>query len=184
MVALTKCWLPQECCAVAQTWSVISCLVAGNAPPRVQAQGFKAEGMHGDLDQHTRMSILSSFKEGKLHVLVATDVAARGLDIRSIRTVVNYDVARSIDTHVHRIGRTGRAGSRDGCAYTLLMPKESRMAAALVENLRSVGQSVPKCDALLHCCALPQRGVKPLVLVVWRSSRGLTTSSLRTDTST
>ena len=101
--------------------------------------------MHGDLDQHTRMALLSSFKAGGLHVLVATDVAARGLDIRTIRTVVNYDAARDIDTHVHRIGRTGRAGDKDGVAVTLLLPNETRMAAALAANLQSVGQSVPKC---------------------------------------
>ena len=101
--------------------------------------------MHGDLDQHSRMAILNKFKSGSLHVLVATDVAARGLDIRTIRTVVNYDVAKSIDTHVHRIGRTGRAGDKDGVAYTLLLPNESRMAAELVDSLQSVGQNVPKC---------------------------------------
>jgi superfamily II DNA or RNA helicase len=120
-----------------------------------QASGFKADGLHGDLDQHTRMDILSSFKSGRLHVLVATDVAARGLDIRSIRTVVNYDVAKSIDTHVHRIGRTGRAGDKEGQAVTLLLPNETRMAAALAENLRSVGQAVPKCAALsAQCCSV------------------------------
>jgi ATP-dependent RNA helicase DDX42 len=110
----------------------------------VKASGLKAEGMHGDMDQHSRMTVLNSFKGGNLHVLVATDVAARGLDIRTIRTVINYDVAKSIDTHVHRIGRTGRAGNKDGSAFTLLLPAESRMAAALVDNLRSVGQTVPK----------------------------------------
>lgn len=106
--------------------------------------GFKAEGMHGDLDQHSRMAMLSAFKGGQLHVLVATDVAARGLDIRTIRTVVNYDVAKNIDTHVHRIGRTGRAGDKDGEAYTLLLPNETRMAAALVDNIRTAGQTVPQ----------------------------------------
>jgi ATP-dependent RNA helicase DDX42 len=107
--------------------------------------GFKAEGMHGDLDQHSRMAMLSAFKGGQLHVLVATDVAARGLDIRTIRTVVNYDVAKSIDAHVHRIGRTGRAGDKDGAAFTLLLPNETRMAAALVQNIKATGQTVPQC---------------------------------------
>ena len=111
----------------------------------MQAAGFRSEGMHGDLDQHSRMAMLTDFKAGKLHVLVATDVAARGLDIRTIRTVINYDAAKSIDTHVHRIGRTGRAGDKDGVAVTLLMPAETRMAAALVENIRSAGQDVPQC---------------------------------------
>lgn len=60
--------------------------------------------------------------------MVATDVAARGLDIKSIKSVVNYDAAKDIDTHVHRIGRTGRAGDKEGVAYTLLMPHQARIA--------------------------------------------------------
>ena len=84
--------------------------------------------MHGDLDQHTRMAVLAAFKTGTHHVLVATDVAARGLDIRSIKTVVNFDAAKDIETHVHRIGRTGRAGDKEGVAITLVTPKEARFA--------------------------------------------------------
>ena len=76
------------------------------------------------------MGTLGDFKEGRHHVLVATDVAARGLDIRSIKSVVNYDAAKDIDTHVHRIGRTGRAGDKDGTAYTLLAPNQTRIACA------------------------------------------------------
>ena len=87
--------------------------------------------MHGDLDQHTRMAVLSAFKAGTHHVLVATDVAARGLDIRSIKTVVNFDAAKDIETHVHRIGRTGRAGDKEGVAITLVSPKEARFAGKL-----------------------------------------------------
>ncbi len=67
---------------------------------------------------------------GAHHVLVATDVAARGLDIRSIKNVVNYDAAKDADTHVHRIGRTGRAGDKDGTAHTLVTPREARFAGA------------------------------------------------------
>ena len=124
----------------------------------VQSSGYKAAGLHGDLDQHTRMQLLAAFKAGSTHVLVATDVAARGLDIRTIATVVNYDVARDIDTHVHRIGRTGRAGDKEGTAVTLLLPHESRMAAALVDTLESVGQPVPKCACQVIdwvCTAVP-----------------------------
>jgi superfamily II DNA/RNA helicase len=72
--------------------------------------------------------VLSDYKAGKHHVLVATDVAARGLDIKSIKTVVNMDAARDIDTHVHRVGRTGRAGDKDGVAYTLVTAQEARFA--------------------------------------------------------
>ena len=90
----------------------------------------RAASIHGDMDQHTRMGTLGEFKEGRHHVLVATDVAARGLDIRSIKSVVNYDAAKDMDTHVHRIGRTGRAGDKDGTAYTLLGPTQTRIACA------------------------------------------------------
>lgn len=76
------------------------------------------------------MQVLHDYKAGKHHVLVATDVAARGLDIKSIKTVVNLDAAKDIDTHVHRVGRTGRAGEKDGVAYTLVTPREARFAGA------------------------------------------------------
>ena len=63
--------------------------------------------LHGDMDQSERNKVITMFKKQEVNILVATDVAARGLDIPHIRTVVNYDVARDIDTHTHRIGRTG-----------------------------------------------------------------------------
>ena len=66
--------------------------------------------MHGDMSQSERNEVINKFKKREMSVLVATDVAARGLDIPHIRTVINYDVARDIDTHTHRVGRTGRAG--------------------------------------------------------------------------
>ncbi|PRW59097.1 DEAD-box ATP-dependent RNA helicase 24 [Chlorella sorokiniana] len=109
----------------------------------LQAAGARVAAIHGDMDQHTRMTTLHDFKAGKFHALVATDVAARGLDIKSIKTVVNYDAAKDIDTHVHRIGRTGRAGDKEGVAYTLLLPHETRIASDLVQNLAAAGQEVP-----------------------------------------
>ncbi|TQD84310.1 hypothetical protein C1H46_030138 [Malus baccata] len=74
------------------------------------------------------MDILQKFKSSIYHVLVATDVAARGLDIKSVKSVVNFDIAKDMDMHVHRIGRTGRAGDKDGTAYTLITQKEARFA--------------------------------------------------------
>lgn len=74
----------------------------------LQAAGARVASIHGDMDQHTRMTTLNDFKAGQFHALVATDVAARGLDIKSIKTVVNYDAAKDIDTHVHRISRHSR----------------------------------------------------------------------------
>lgn len=121
----------------------------------MQAAGMKTGGIHGDIDQYSRMEALKKFKAGTTHVLVATDVAARGLDVRSVKAVVNYDVAASVDTHVHRIGRTGRAGDRDGTAYTLLMPHESRMAAAIASGLGLAGQEVSKCDSVSLAPASP-----------------------------
>lgn len=100
--------------------------------------GCRAAAIHGDMDQHSRMAVLHDFKAGKHHVLVATDVAARGLDIKSIKSVVNYDAAKEVDTHVHRIGRTGRAGDKEGVAYTLITPYETRFAGqfAIIRGFR------------------------------------------------
>ncbi|KAK9828689.1 hypothetical protein WJX72_001532 [[Myrmecia] bisecta] len=117
----------------------------------LQGLGIRAAAIHGDMDQHSRMAVLHDFKAGKHHVVVATDVAARGLDIKSIKSVVNYDVAKEIDTHVHRVGRTGRAGDKDGIAYTLITPRETRMAGDLVASLTAVNQEVPQA---LHDLAL------------------------------
>lgn len=104
--------------------------------------GFKVAALHGDKDQSSRMEVLKSFKTGVFHVLVATDVAARGLDIKSIKTVVNFDIAKDMDTHVHRIGRTGRAGDKEGVAQTLITMKEARFAGELVNSLIASGQNI------------------------------------------
>ncbi|XP_010518432.1 PREDICTED: DEAD-box ATP-dependent RNA helicase 24 isoform X1 [Camelina sativa] len=104
---------------------------------------FKVAALHGDKDQASRMETLQKFKSGIYHVLIATDVAARGLDIKSLKTVVNYDIAKDMDMHVHRIGRTGRAGDKDGVAYTLVTQREARFAGELVNSLVAAGQNVP-----------------------------------------
>ncbi|XP_014485169.1 PREDICTED: ATP-dependent RNA helicase DDX42 [Dinoponera quadriceps] len=99
--------------------------------------------LHGDMDQIERNKVITAFKKKDVSTLVATDVAARGLDIPHIKTVVNYDVARDIDTHTHRIGRTGRAGEK-GTAYTLVTEKDKEFAGHLVRNLEGANQEVPK----------------------------------------
>eukprot|EP00258_Populus_trichocarpa_P033195 XP_024449214.1 DEAD-box ATP-dependent RNA helicase 24 isoform X2 [Populus trichocarpa] len=109
---------------------------------QLSQKAFKVAALHGDKDQASRMEILQKFKSGVYHVLVATDVAARGLDIKSIKSVVNFDIAREMDVHVHRIGRTGRAGDKDGIAYTLITQKEARFAGELVNSLIAAGQNV------------------------------------------
>jgi len=107
-------------------------------------RGIKTVGLHGDMDQAERLDVMKSFKAELSHVLVATDVAARGLDIESIKTVINYHAARDMSTHVHRVGRTGRSGALDGCAYTLLTPRDSgKFAQQLERNLSDAGQQVP-----------------------------------------
>ncbi|KAF8039718.1 hypothetical protein BT93_B2053 [Corymbia citriodora subsp. variegata] len=109
---------------------------------QLSQRAFKVAALHGDKDQASRMEILQKFKSGTYHVLIATDVAARGLDIKSIKSVVNFDIARDMDMHVHRIGRTGRAGDKDGVAYTLITQKEARFAGELVNSLIAAGQNV------------------------------------------
>ncbi|KAG9457854.1 hypothetical protein H6P81_002362 [Aristolochia fimbriata] len=109
---------------------------------QLMQRGFKVGALHGDKDQASRMEILQKFKSGVYHVLVATDVAARGLDIKSIKSVINFDIARDMDMHVHRIGRTGRAGDKDGTAYTLITQREARFAGELVNSLVAAGQNV------------------------------------------
>ncbi|CAF3600862.1 unnamed protein product [Rotaria sordida] len=107
----------------------------------LKENGFTAGLIHGDMAQYDRTQVINEFKKHDMPILVATDVAARGLDIPSIRTVVNYDVARDIDTHTHRIGRTGRAGEK-GTAYTLLTPTDKEFAPNLVRNLENANQVV------------------------------------------
>ncbi|KAL5209530.1 hypothetical protein ABZP36_005153 [Zizania latifolia] len=110
---------------------------------QLNQRGFRIAALHGDNDQASRMETLQKFKSGVYHVLVATDVAARGLDIKSIKTVVNFDIAKEMDMHIHRIGRTGRAGDKDGTAYTLITQEEVRFAGELVHSLIAAGQNVP-----------------------------------------
>ena len=87
------------------------------------ARGYNAAGIHGDLTQARRMQVLKRFKEGELDILVATDVAARGLDISGVTHVYNYDIPQDPDSYVHRIGRTGRAG-KSGMSVTFVTPNE------------------------------------------------------------
>ena len=89
----------------------------------LQARGYNAAGIHGDLSQTRRLTVLKRFRAGKLDILVATDVAARGLDISGVTHVYNYDIPQDPDSYVHRIGRTGRAG-QNGSSITFVTPNE------------------------------------------------------------
>jgi len=93
---------------------------------RLSAQGHDTAALHGGMDQNQRDRVMGRFREGAIDVLVATDVAARGLDIDHVSHVVNYDIPSNPEAYIHRIGRTGRAG-REGVAITLVEPREHRL---------------------------------------------------------
>ena len=108
----------------------------------LQKHGFAVCALHGDMDQTARMAALDQFRKGELPLLVASDVAARGLDIPEVSHVFNFDVPHHPDDYVHRIGRTGRAG-RTGTAITIVCPADFKSLAA-IEKL--TGQDIPKTD--------------------------------------
>jgi superfamily II DNA/RNA helicase len=96
----------------------------------LKSHGFNAAPIHGDLDQSVRTKTLDAFRDGTLHLLVASDVAARGLDIPAVSHVFNFDVPSHPEDYVHRIGRTGRAG-RLGKAFTIMVPSDGKYLAAI-----------------------------------------------------
>jgi ATP-dependent RNA helicase DeaD len=106
------------------------------------AHGHRAEALHGGMEQRQRDRVMSRFRDGRTELLVATDVAARGLDIERLSHVINYDVPASPDTYVHRIGRTGRAG-RGGTAITLAEPREHRLLRAMEAATKQKIEVVP-----------------------------------------
>jgi ATP-dependent RNA helicase DeaD len=90
---------------------------------RLQSQGYSADGLHGGMAQPKRAKVLNRFRQGGLQFLVATDVAARGIDVRNIEAVFNYDLPKDMEYYIHRIGRTGRAG-KTGRAFTFVRREE------------------------------------------------------------
>lgn len=105
----------------------------------MEVHGYNAGALHGDLDQSVRMRVLDGFRNGQLKFLIASDVAARGLDIPNVSHVINYDVPIHAEDYVHRIGRTGRAG-REGIAYTLATPEDDKFLARIKEL---IGKEIP-----------------------------------------
>jgi ATP-dependent RNA helicase DBP3 len=100
--------------------------------------------VHGDIAQEARNRAVEHFKSGTVPLLIATDVAARGLDIPDVEMVINYSFPLTVEDYVHRIGRTGRAGKR-GCAHTFFVGKNDKAKAGeLVNVLREADQVVPK----------------------------------------
>ena len=102
---------------------------------KLEARGYAAAAMNGDMAQNHREKTVERLKNGSLEILVATDVAARGLDVQRISHVINYDVPYDIEAYIHRIGRTGRAG-RSGDAILFVAPRERRMLAAIEKATR------------------------------------------------
>ncbi|KAL3236536.1 RNA-dependent ATPase DBP3 [Nakaseomyces bracarensis] len=105
--------------------------------------GYDVAAIHGDLSQQQRTQALNEFKAGKTNLLLATDVAARGLDIPNVKTVINLTFPLTVEDYVHRIGRTGRAG-QTGTAHTLFTEQEKHLAGGLVNILNGANQPVPE----------------------------------------
>ncbi|KAK2142730.1 hypothetical protein LSH36_920g01015 [Paralvinella palmiformis] len=105
-------------------------------------QDIPCQCIHGDREQSDREQAIKDLKDGSVRILVATDVASRGLDIKDITHVFNYDFPRNIEEYVHRVGRTGRAG-RSGTAITLMTRNDWRQAKPLIEIMEEAGQRVP-----------------------------------------
>jgi superfamily II DNA/RNA helicase len=116
----------------------------------LQRNGFRASQIHGDMDQSSRLKELDRFKGGEINILVASDVAARGLDIKGVSHVFNFDVPWQPDDYVHRIGRTGRAGA-SGKAFTLVTPDDAEAIAAIEKltggSIERTGGSAPAAAA-------------------------------------
>jgi superfamily II DNA/RNA helicase len=118
----------------------------------LQKHGFSVGALHGDMDQSARTAALDQFRKGEIPLLVASDVAARGLDIPAVSHVFNFDVPHHADDYVHRIGRTGRAG-RAGTAISIVTPLDQKSMIA-IEKL--TGQTVPRADGGTAAEARPQ----------------------------
>ncbi|KAK6634149.1 putative ATP-dependent RNA helicase ddx17 [Polyplax serrata] len=133
----------------------------------VKREGFPAICMHGDKSQQERDYVLNEFRTGKCAVLVATDVAARGLDVDDIKYVINFDYPNSSEDYVHRIGRTGRS-TQMGTAFTFFTPQNARQAKGLVAVLEEASQPInPKVTELLAATKNSNVGGRPK----WNNNR-------------
>jgi len=112
---------------------------------QLQARGYLAEGLHGDMNQSQRERVMGKFREGRIDILIATDVAARGIDVPAVDLVVNFDVPQDPEYYIHRIGRTGRAG-KEGRSFTFVSGKEMWKLRDIQRfpKMKIALQSVPK----------------------------------------
>jgi ATP-dependent RNA helicase DeaD len=136
-------------CRLLDTQSPELAIVFGRTKMRVteltealSKRGYSAGGLHGDLDQPKRDRVMKQFKDGSIQMLIATDVAARGLDISGITHIYNFDIPQDPEVYVHRIGRTARAG-KSGISITFVTPRETRLLK-IIE--RMVGQRMHRLD--------------------------------------
>jgi len=113
----------------------------------LQARGYLADGLHGDLSQAQRDKVMKAFRDGSIEFLIATDVAARGIDVGNVSHVINYDIPQDPESYVHRIGRTGRAG-RKGIAMTLVTPREMRQMMMIQKQTKAqvTSRNVPSLE--------------------------------------
>ncbi|GIX64295.1 DEAD box polypeptide 17 [Babesia caballi] len=114
---------------------------ADSLTKELRLDGWPALSIHGDKKQEERNWVLNEFKSGKHPIMVATDVASRGLDVRDVKVVINFDFPNQIEDYVHRIGRTGRGGNK-GASYTFLTPDKNRVARELVKLMREANQAI------------------------------------------
>lgn len=129
---------------------------------QIMRSGYTVTGLHSDRTQGQRRSALNGFKQGKYQIMVATDIAARGLDIDSISHVVNFDMPDTVDAYIHRIGRTGRA-KRSGEAFTLVTPEDQAMVQKIerVMKQKLLQQTLPDFDYKVPIPEYPQTPRKP-----------------------
>lgn len=116
---------------------------------RLSARGYASAAINGDLQQSAREQTIERLKKGKLDILIATDVAARGLDVKRISHVINYDISQDVESYVHRIGRTGRAG-KEGVAILFVTPRERRMLSLIekVTNKKVQQMGLPSIELI------------------------------------
>ncbi|KAI8082069.1 hypothetical protein BDF21DRAFT_381442 [Thamnidium elegans] len=115
---------------------------ADNLLRDLMRRGYPCQSLHGGKDQADRDSTIADFKSGVTNILIATSVAARGLDVKNLKLVINYECPNHMEDYVHRVGRTGRAGNK-GTAYTFITPDQDRYAMDICKALRISGQEIP-----------------------------------------
>jgi ATP-dependent RNA helicase RhlE len=132
---------------------------ASRLAQQIARAGYRVTSLHSDRTQGQRQNALNGFKDGHFQIMVATDIAARGLDVENISHVINFDMPDTEDAYIHRIGRTGRA-ERSGDAYTLVTPDDAAMVRALekIMDQRLPRQTLADFDYLVPA---PERSTPP-----------------------